>query len=279
VARVLAPDGLLATEKVFSRKDVVVAAAPALYGAHPAELDRVVNAVLADPEAIALLGVAGAKERAYACASVIAVEAAVAERVAAQAARRDGPAVAFPVLDRAISEAERALGGRALTMGQGDAVIAMCTSGRGLDLVVGVAGSGKTTTLDVARAAFEAAGYEVLGTSTSGQAARTLGRQAGISQSRTLASLLWRLDHGGLRLSKRSVVILDEAAMTDDVDLLALLVAPRKPGPRWSWWATIASWARWDRAGRWVRSLTATATPSTSWTRTCARRTPRSALP
>ncbi|HSH58736.1 MAG TPA: MobF family relaxase, partial [Acidimicrobiales bacterium] len=54
VARVLAPDGLLATEKVFSRKYVVVAAAPALYGAHPAELDRVVNAVLADPEAIAL---------------------------------------------------------------------------------------------------------------------------------------------------------------------------------------------------------------------------------
>ncbi|HSH62071.1 MAG TPA: AAA family ATPase, partial [Acidimicrobiales bacterium] len=82
----------------------------------------------------------------------------------------------------------------------------MCTSGRGLDLVAGVAGSGKTTTLNVARAAFEAAGYQVLGTSTSGQAARTLRRQAGITESRTLASLLWRLDHGGVQLSKRSVV-------------------------------------------------------------------------
>ena len=34
----------------------------------------------------------------------------------------------------------------------------------------------------------------MIGASTSGQAARTLGREAGID-SRTLASLLWRLDH------------------------------------------------------------------------------------
>ncbi|MDQ3680129.1 MAG: AAA family ATPase, partial [Actinomycetota bacterium] len=232
VAEVLAPDGPLATRKVFSRKDVVVAVAPALYGAQPTELDRVVDTVLADAETIPLLHVAGAKERAYACASVIAVEAAIAERVAAQAGRSDAAAVAFPVLDRAMSEAQAGLGGRALTMGQSDAVIAMCTSGRGLDLVVGVAGSGKTTTLNVARAAFEAAGYEVVGTSTSGQAARTLARQAGIAQSRTLASLLWRLDHGRLSLSARSVVILDEAAMTDDADLLGLLVAAEAAGAK-----------------------------------------------
>ncbi len=232
VAEALAPDGTLATRKVFSRKDVVVAVAPALFGAQPAELDRVVNAVLAHPETIPLLHVAGARERAYACASVIAVEAAIAERVAAQAERSDAASVAFPVVDQAISEAERGLGGRALTMGQSDAVIAMCTSGRGLDLMVGVAGSGKTTALNVALIAFEAAGYEVVGTSTSGQAARTLGRQAGISDSRTLASLLWRLDHGRLCLSERSAVILDEAAMTDDADMLRLLVATEAAGAK-----------------------------------------------
>jgi hypothetical protein len=38
------------------------------------------------------------------------------------------------------------------------------------------------------RNAFEAVGYEVVGTSTSGQAARTLSHEAGID-SRTLASL------------------------------------------------------------------------------------------
>ncbi len=64
-----------------------------------------------------------------------------------------------------------------------------------MTVVVGVAGSGKTTALDAATTALERSGHRVLGTSTSGQAARTLGREAGIDSS-TFASLLWRLDHG-----------------------------------------------------------------------------------
>ncbi|MGH9260391.1 MAG: AAA family ATPase [Acidimicrobiales bacterium] len=69
----------------------------------------------------------------------------------------------------------------------------MAASGRGLDLVVGVAGSGKTTVLVAVRETFETAGHRVVGgTATSGQAARTLAEAAGI-QSRTVASLLWRL--------------------------------------------------------------------------------------
>ena len=59
--------------------------------------------------------------------------------------------------------------------GQCDVVEAVCSSGRAVDVVVGVAGSGKTTALDAATTALEPAGYRVLGTSTSGQAARTLG--------------------------------------------------------------------------------------------------------
>ena len=42
-------------------------------------------------------------------------------------------------------------------------------SGHRLDLVTGVAGSGKTTTLTAVREGFESAGYIVLGTATSGQ--------------------------------------------------------------------------------------------------------------
>ena len=45
----------------------------------------------------------------------------------------------------------------------------ICSSGRGADLVVGIAGSGKTTMLRVAAAAFEASGCRVIGTATSGQ--------------------------------------------------------------------------------------------------------------
>jgi hypothetical protein len=66
-----------------------------------------------------------------------------------------------------------------------------------------------------------------VGTSTSGQAARTLGREAGIGLSRTLASLNWRIAHGDLRLSERHVAVLDEAAMADDAALVAFLEAAR----------------------------------------------------
>lgn len=65
----------------------------------------------------------------------------------------------------------------------------------------------------------------MIGTSTSGQAARTLHRQAGIDPSRTLASLRWRLDHRQLTLTDRHVVVLDEAAMTEDAQLLRFLEA------------------------------------------------------
>ena len=51
------------------------------------------------------------------------------------------------------------------------------TSGHSVDLVIGVAGSGKSTTLSAVRAGFEAAGYRVIGAATSGQAAKALGRR------------------------------------------------------------------------------------------------------
>ena len=86
--------------------------------------------------------------------------------------------------------------------------------------------------LDVARAGFEAAGYRVIGTATSGQAARTLGSEAHLSESRTVASLLWRLDHQRVTLDDRTVLIVDEAAMTDDPALLRLLTAAGTAGAK-----------------------------------------------
>jgi ATP-dependent exoDNAse (exonuclease V) alpha subunit len=71
----------------------------------------------------------------------------------------------------------------------------------------------------------------VLGTATSGQAARNLGEGAGI-ESRTVASVAWRLDHYALRLSDRHVLILDEGAMTSDVDLARLLAAVERSGAK-----------------------------------------------
>jgi hypothetical protein len=223
----LAPDGPLATRKVFTKRDVIVAVAPELYGRKLSELSRAVNRTLADPEAVPLLAVAGAHQRAYATATTIAREQAIARSVESQARRRDGAAVSWGQAEAAVARAEASLG-RPLTAGQQRAVEDILTSGRGVELVVGVAGSGKTTALAAVRDGFEAAGYEVVGTSTSGQAARTLGREAGIAESRTLASLNWRISHGSLRLSGGHVAVLDEAAMTDDAALLAFVEACRE---------------------------------------------------
>jgi len=230
VATALAPDGPLA-RKVFARRDVVVAVAPGLFGLDPAELPRVVNRVLADPEAIPLIRTAGAWGPVWATATTIATEEAIAASVEHQIHRDDAPVVDEIAARRAIGTQEAELGSP-LTLVQRSAVMAITTSGRGADLVVGVAGSGKTTALAAVRRAFESEGYAVIGTSTSGQAARTLRNAAGIDESRTLASLGWRLDHGRLTLTNRHAVILDEAAMTDDAAMLGLLEAAAEAGAK-----------------------------------------------
>ncbi len=221
ISDVLADDGELARRKVFSRRHLVVAMAPHLFG-HPAEvLDRLVDRALADPEVVPLVGVAGARERVHSLASVLAREAAIAEGLAHQLARSDAPTVPVGTVGAAIEKAEQDIGAP-LSGEQRRTAIAICTSGRGAELVVGVAGAGKTTMLRAAADAFERAGCEVIGTATSGQAARNLGHEAEIAESRTLASLIWRLDHRQMALGEKTVVILDEVGMTDDADLARL---------------------------------------------------------
>src|SRR5205807_593093 len=69
------------------------------------------------------------------------------------------------------------------------------------------------------------------GAATSGQAARTLGAEAGI-EARTVMSLLARLDHGTVTIDDRTVVILDEASMTADVHLYRLVIGIQRAGAK-----------------------------------------------
>lgn len=82
----------------------------------------------------------------------------------------------------------------------------------GLALVVGYAGTGKSTMLGAAREAWEAAGYQVRGAALSGIAAENLEAGSGIA-SRTFASL----EHGWARdfdrLTPRDILVVDEAGM------------------------------------------------------------------
>ena len=121
---------------MFTRSDVVVAVAPLIFGAHPGELGRAVDAVCAQPDAVALVGVAAARERAYAPVCVLAVETAIAVKVAAQSQRPTSPALAPAAVDVAVAAKQEALGGRSLTASQVAMITAVCTSGRGVELVL-----------------------------------------------------------------------------------------------------------------------------------------------
>jgi conjugative relaxase-like TrwC/TraI family protein len=231
LGEVLSSDGQLARRKVFSRRHVLVELAPRLFGQDPQLLDLLVGRALQDPEVIPLVGVAGAREQPHALASVLATEAAIANAIARQLTRTDAPVAAAGAVVQAITSAETSIGA-ALSAEQRQAAESICASGRGAELIVGVAGAGKTTLLGAVAAAYEASGCRVVGTATSGQAARMLGREAELGESRTLASLLWHLDHGRLSLDERSVVILDEVGMTEDAHLVALTVRIEAAGAK-----------------------------------------------
>ncbi len=219
--QLLGPDGQLAADKAFCRRDVIVAAAPHLFGLDAAVVEQVVERVLVHPDAVELEPFDGVREPVWAPRCVIETEHAIAAR----AWTRHHARTTFPIAPVTVSEAigatESSLGA-SLTPSQRSTVRGICESSRSLDVVIGVAGSGKTTALHAVRRAHEQRGYRVLGTATSGQAARAVGRDAGI-ESRTVASLLARLDAGSLTLDRRALVVLDEAGMTDDHDLHRLL--------------------------------------------------------
>jgi len=96
----------------------------------------------------------------------------------------------------------------------------LATSGAGVDLVVGHAGTGKTFALDAARDAWQSSGIHVIGAGPSAVAAQELSNGAGVHSS-TLARLLVELrsDRGEGGLDAGSVVILDEAGMVSTREL------------------------------------------------------------
>ena len=199
--RLLEADGRLAADKVFSRRDVIVAAAPHLFGLDPAVLGRLVDKVLAHPSAVELEPKPSASERMYAPRCVIDTERAIAERARDRHQLGTAPALLTALVDTTIRRTEADLAVK-LTNSQRRAVTGVCTSGRSLDVIIGVAGAGKTTALRAVRDAYVLERRHVIATATSGQAARTVGHDAGID-SYTVASLLARLEHGSLGLDRQ----------------------------------------------------------------------------
>jgi Ti-type conjugative transfer relaxase TraA len=100
-----------------------------------------------------------------------------------------------------------------------------------LAAVVGLAGTGKSTMLDTARAAWAASGYQVIGAALAGKAAEGLEESAGIP-SRTIASWerSWALGRDLPRADQ--VFVLDEAGMLGSLQLGRVLARIEQAGAK-----------------------------------------------
>jgi len=122
------------------------------------------------------------------------------------------PVVSFGTVSRIVARPNAQ--GRALGPDQSDAINRIATSGRVIDVLVGPAGAGKTTSLASLRAAWETehgAGL-VVGLAPSATAAAVLGEDLGIPTENT-ARWLALHNHTGLEFHQGQLVIVDEASL------------------------------------------------------------------
>lgn len=147
----------------------------------------------------------------YSSIAVLEAEA----RLLARAEKMTAPTVSGGVAGRA--------GGRgrvSLTVQQRRAVESICRSGRQVDLLVGPAGAGKTTTMRALRTAWISVHGRgsVVGLAPSAAAAQALANDLGVACENT-SKWLHEYDRGRTELRRGQLVIVDEATLADTVTL------------------------------------------------------------
>lgn len=181
-----------------------------------------IGAEVRDPDSGAVL-----RPTLWSTVGMVAAERAMADRAVAMAGERSG-GVKGPVVDAAIRQ--MAAGGIVLSREQDQAVRHVTGRGRAA-AVVGFAGAGKSTMLKAARLAWEASGYWVRGAALAGKAVVGLQEAAEI-QGRTLASWEARWQQGKDVLTKRDVLVIDEAGMVGSKQLGRVMAAAQRAGAK-----------------------------------------------
>lgn len=105
------------------------------------------------------------------------------------------------------------------------------TGGGRIAVVEGAPGSGKSTAQRPIVAAYEAAGYRVIGSATAWKIATALGKDLGI-ESRATADWLALLEHGKATFDDKTVLIVDEAGLLGARDMLRLLEVVKAAGSK-----------------------------------------------
>ncbi len=250
VARLLDPEqGLTSAMRRFTRVDAVAAVADALpAGAGDVqEIELLTDRALQDTGIVPLPSPVPAQRQApaggrrqlgaghmrnaerFTTADVVAAEDVILTAATASA-EGQGAARVSPRTAALARAAVQAGLGFELSAEQGRAVERLVTSDRQLDAVLGPPGTGKTTLMRAARAAWEAEGYVVAGAATAAVAAQNLTAESGIT-SRTVAQWVHRISRGD-GLAGVDVLVLDEANLTDDRDRAKLYTAAAESGTK-----------------------------------------------
>jgi len=198
-------DAITQQQSTFTRRDMAMLAHRHSDGID--QFNEVMGAIRNAPDVVEL-GKDGRGEERFTTREMIEAEQRL-HRAAAMMAERERHEVSGRNRDAALARA--ADRGLVLSGEQADA-LAHVTDGRGLGIVVGYAGTGKSAMLGVAREAWEDAGYTVRGAALSGIAAEGLENGSGIA-SRTIASMEHGWGQGRDLLSSRDVLVIDEAGM------------------------------------------------------------------
>ncbi|MBX9387400.1 MobF family relaxase [Streptomonospora nanhaiensis] len=225
--------GVTAHRKAVSRPQIMAAVAAACPGGvvSASHLEVLTDAVLSTGRAVRLpSGGPRHLSNADRWTSADIVEAEQAIITAAERRLGEGAAVVpAGAAEEALRrfEADR---GFALSAEQRRTAERLLRGGHGLDMVRGVAGSGKTTLMSAALAGWSAVGLRVEGAATAAVAAANLAAESGIT-SHTVATWLRRIESGE-GLAGVDVLVVDEAAMVDDRSMSALVKAADASGTK-----------------------------------------------
>jgi conjugative relaxase-like TrwC/TraI family protein len=208
------PHGLTASDASFLRQDVTRAWCSALPGGVPVDveaLDELTDLALDDKRMVHLHGAASsmlAGEHRWSTTDMLATEERLLTNAEARqregAARIDGPvADAFLQGRPDLSDEQRAM------------VRHLLTSGQGVDITVGRAGTGKTFALAAAVELWREQGFTPVGVALAARAAAELEAGADVPAT-TVARMLIDCDQSDQApLTFKNVVIVDEAGMVD----------------------------------------------------------------
>ena len=201
----LALDAITHTQATFTTRDLAMFVHRHSDGKD--QFDYIIAAVKAAPELVKL-GRDGRGDERFTSRDMIDTEARLERAtVRLEASRRNG----MDERHRKLALVRAEMRGLTLSSEQRSA-FEHATGAKGLDIVIGYAGTGKSAMLGVAREAWESAGYHVRGVALSGIAAENLESGSGIA-SRTIASMEHQWADGRELLTDRDVLVIDEAGM------------------------------------------------------------------